>query len=154
MQAHNIEFRVFCMPEDDYEEVYESFVSFLPENFEKERIVIEKSEATGFNNKKIIVLQYMLQKQRHVNCFLANLNSKLSKNQKYGIVNNAKNRVDEDFCLFLRFDKSALVKDKTLALTDSGECFHCKISLAVFPRKRYRIKDALSSVFQINNKRS
>ena len=71
-----------------------------------------------------------------MNKFLENLLNNLSKGQKEQILREDESRLDENLDFFIRLDKDSWINDKKLELTDSGKCFHLKISIAAFPKKR------------------
>lgn len=61
------------------------------------------------------------------------------KEQAKTIVDQADSRVheeEEEWNFYLRFDKAAYLKERKMILTDSGNCVHVKLTLAVFPKKR------------------
>ena len=45
-------------------------------------------------------------------------------------------RLDDNLDFFLRFGKDEYIRNDKLMLTDSGNCFHIKISIDAFPKKR------------------
>ncbi len=136
MIAHFIELSVFSTPEDDEKKVYEALLSFFPFDMEKEKIAVKRINAEGFNDRKIVIMGAELSKQRHITVFLTNLFSRLSPDQKELLSRQKESRVDENLYFFLRFDKSKLLDEGKLWITDCGNCYHLKISLAPFPRKK------------------
>lgn len=136
MLAHFIEINVFSTPEDDEAKVYQGFLSFLPVDLKKEKISLKRTTAEGFNDRKIIIFQVSLSRQRHINAFLKSLSSRLSQEQKEFISQQKDKRVDDSLYFFLRFDKEKLLEEGRLWLTDCGNCYHIKIALAPFPRKK------------------
>ena len=85
---------------------------------------------------EIILYDLSLTKDSHTSEFLKNLKEKLAGEQKELILRQAESRLDEDLNFFLRFDKEKLINEDKLWITDSGNCFHIKISIAAFPKRR------------------
>lgn len=134
--AHRIELSVFSYPEEDFEQISRAFLELLPFDAEKEKIKIEKTAATGFGQKQIIILKTEIVKVSNTNDFLENILIKLSDDDKKAIVRQSESRIDEELNFFLRLDKDEWIKNGKLRLIDSGRCFHVKISVAAFPKKR------------------
>ncbi len=145
--AHLIKLTVFSHPDEDIEEVQKRFLSFFPFNPEERKISLKKKNAVGFEDKKITILEISLEKQRHINEFLNNLTKNLDENQKNKILQQSESRLDQNLDFFLRFDKDELVKNNKLSLTDSGNCFHIKISIAAFPKKREIASNIIKKIF-------
>ena len=59
----------------------------------------------------------------------------LDESQKKQILQQAESRLDKNLDFFIRFDKDSWMNEKKLVLTDSGKCFHIKMSMAAFPKK-------------------
>ena len=133
--AHLIKASVFSYENEDSENILSAFLRFFPFSLEDNKIVLKKTVAEGFNKKKIDVLEIALTKTNLINQFLDNLLDNLSKEQKDKILQQIESRLDNNLDFFLRFDKESWINDKKLVLTDSGKCFHLKISVAAFPKK-------------------
>jgi RNA binding exosome subunit len=134
--AHFIGLSVFSTPEDDEKKVQGGLMVFLPFDIEKDKIAIKRTSTEGFNGRKIVIMEATLSRQRHIAIFLKNLFSRLTPDQKELLSRQKESRVDENLYFFIRFDKSRLIEDKQLWITDCGSCYHLKIALAPFPRKR------------------
>ena len=130
--ANNIKIRVFCHPEEDEQKIREALISLVDLDLEKEKIVLEKKVAKGFDQKTIVVFYLNLCKDRHSNYFLKRLKNLLSDEDK-DFLCNIRNNVDSDLKFYVRLDKNSVLAGKP-CITDSGNCFHLTISLAVFPR--------------------
>lgn len=97
--------------------------------------------------KNISILGVTLTKPRLINFFLKNLLSHLDKNQKKKILIQVESRLDKDLNFFLRFDKDQWLNEKKAILTDSGKCFHVKIGIAAFPKKREVALGVIKNLF-------
>jgi len=133
--AHNISVKVFCKPEDDESEVKRSLTSLFPFDLEKEKVILDEQNAAGFNDRKITIFEIRIRKDSQMNPFLKGLKKNLGGVCET-IANEAESRVDDEFYFFIRLDKDKLMKEGEYYLTDSGNCFHIRISLAVFPKKK------------------
>jgi RNA binding exosome subunit len=131
--AHTISISVFVRADDDEEKLKEALLSLVPLDLEKEKLTLSRTVAQGFENR-IVILELALEKERHTNKVIDALIRRLSSDQKKLILIQ-ENRLDEDCCFYLRFNKKALLDNK-LELTDSGDCFHVKMTIAAFPKRK------------------
>lgn len=145
--AHSIKITVFVKEEENEEKIRKTLLSLLPFDLEKEKIELKQSIATSFNEKKIRIFEILLIKDKHVNIFLENLINKLSKETKELILKQAESRIDDKCNFFLRFSKDKLIKENELWITDQGNCFHIKINLAVFPKKKENALEIINDFF-------
>ena len=147
MLAHNIHITVFCKPEEDTKLIAKKLLFLVPFNLEEQKINLKKTKATGFNEKKITILEIYLEKESHTNLFLNNLIKNLTDEQKSLIKKQADSRLDDELNFFLRLDKNRLINENKPWLTDNGECFHIKIKIAAFPHKREVALKTLEKIF-------
>lgn len=137
-QAHLIQAKVFSYEKnnDDESLILNKFLKLFPFEFRKEKIGLKKSAAEGFQEKKIAIYEVVLDKSRHISSFIENLGKNIDEGQKKMILMQKESRLDENLDFFLRLDKDEYLKNDKLMLTDSGNCFHVRISVAAFPKKR------------------
>ena len=145
--AHLIKLSIFSYEHENIEQILEAFLGFFPFNLEENKVLLKKSTAEGFNDRKITILEVTLSKTNLVNEFLENLLKNLSKEQKEQMLREAESRLDENQDFFIRFDKELWINNKKLELTDSGKCFHLKISIAAFPKKREIALNVVKKLF-------
>ncbi len=145
--ANYAKINVFVKENENEEEIRQKLLSLLPFSPEDEKIRIERTTATGFNEAKIIILEIELEKDKHLNNFIFFIAEKLSKDQKALIRRQAELRIDAEFNFFIRLDKEKLLEDKYW-ITDSGNCFHIKINIACFPRKREKAIKLIEEIFK------
>ena len=86
-------------------------------------------------------------KTRHIRQFIKNLNSILTKDQKELILKQKESRLDSENHFFIRFDKEKLTKNKQLEITDKGNCYHLKLSIAAFPTTRQNSLKIIDDIF-------
>ncbi|MBI2653491.1 hypothetical protein HYX02_01635 [Candidatus Woesearchaeota archaeon] len=134
--AHLIKLTAFSYEREDNQSILDALFGFFPFNLEENKVILKKTEAAGFNEKKIMIFEITTTKEVLINQFLKNLSNNLGEEQKNKILQQIGSRLDKNLDFFLRFDKDAWINDKKLILTDSGKCFHIKISVAAFPKKR------------------
>lgn len=145
--VNNVSVRVFCKPEDDENVVLQglhNIIGFSSVDVESQKLQIKKSVVSGFEDD-IKIFEFFVDKPRHVNVFLNNILSKLSFEDKQRLLCED-NRLDDNLDFFLRFSKPLILED-SFELTDSGDCFHIKLNLAVFPKKKEFAKDVISKLF-------
>lgn len=145
--ANLLKLNVFVHEHENLLEIEKAFLSFLPFDLEKEKIKINKINAKGFEEKRIFILETTLTKDSHINKFLKNLNEKLSNETKQLILHQALTRLNPEYSFYLRFDKAKLMENK-LELVDHGNCFHIKISLALFNKTNQSAIELLKKIFE------
>ena len=145
--ANIVRIRVFVKPEENEQEIKQALLKLLPFNLEEEKIVLERRAAQGFNERKIIVCEISLQKDRQINKFLEHLNQSITKSQKALLLKQADSRLDSELNFFIRLDKQSLLQGNYL-VTDSGDCFHIRISVAAFPRTKEVAMKVVNEIFR------
>lgn len=143
--ANSIRVSVFAKPEENEEKIREKLISFFPFSLEEENISINRSRATGFSQRQISIYQVDMSKERHTNLFLKFINSKLDAQQRCMLLSQ-ENRLDENLDFFIRFSKEHLLNNEFM-LTDCGDCYHIRISIAAFPRKREVALEVAKKIF-------
>lgn len=144
-QLNHVKISVFCKEGEKEAEILEGLKLLLPLDFEKEKIKLEKRTALGFNKKKVIVIDVNINKNRHIKTFVGNINNRLNQEQKDMIKRQADSRLDQNLDFFLRFDKDRLIKEKRLWMIDGGNCYHIKMSIAIFPKRRERALELIKN---------
>lgn len=134
--AHSLKLSVFSYEYENSRNILDGFLRFFPFSLEENKIGIKNATAAGFNESKIGILEVTLTKASLISRFIQNILEKLDEWQKNLILEQIGSRLDCNLDFFLRFDKSSWIDDKKLVLTDTGKCFHIKMSVAAFPRKR------------------
>ena len=148
--ANNISIRVFCKEDEDRSKIIEKLKLLLPFDLDKEKTELIEEKTESFNDRRIYVIKVVLRKERHINAFIENLVKKLGEEKKT-LIEQMDSRLDEDLNFFIRLDKEMLLKGKYI-LTDSGNCYHIRIGVAVFPKKRDKGIEAVSKMFNPNQK--
>lgn len=148
--AHYIKIKVFAYEKynEDEKLILDKLLQLLPFEAEKEKVILDRTEARGFNERKIIIFEAILQKERHTGKFLESLKNKLNDHQRNILIEQIESRLDSDLSFFLRLDKEEYVKNDNLILTDSGNCFHIEINIAAFPRRMEAAAEIVKRVFQ------
>lgn len=134
--AHSLRLTVFSYEYEDKDQILEAFLKFFPFSLEENKVVLKRTDAKGFKENKIEILEATLSRDSLTNQFLENLVKSLDKEQKSILLSQAESRLDASLDFFLRFDKDEWIRKSQLLLTDSGKCFHLRISIAAFPKKR------------------
>lgn len=133
--AHLIKLTVFSR-EEEAESILGSLLKFFPFNLEENKTHVKKTKAEGFNKKEMQIFEVALTKQSLANEFLESLTGNLTEIQRGILLKQSESRLDNNLDFFIRFDRDSWIKEKKLLFTDSGDCFHLKISIAAFPKKR------------------
>ena len=146
-KIHHIWLTVHSKPEDNEELILNNLKKFFPFNLEEENIKINTKKATSVKERIIAVLQVHLEKTRHINSFLKNLNSILTDEQKQLLITQVESRLDEGNHFFIRFDKDILINENRFYITDKGNCYHLKMSIATFPTTREKALKIIKELF-------
>jgi RNA binding exosome subunit len=134
--VNNIQLRVFANPQEDKEKIKTTFLNlagYSPEQILEEKINFKQTNAKGFSQKIIVIMEIKFDKERHCNKFLKRINSLLSAEQKQILIEQV-NRLDENLNFFMRFDKTEMLEGNYV-LTDSGDCFHISMNIEAHPRR-------------------
>ena len=134
---------------DDLELIKQKFINLVPFNLVEEKLIIREETIKGFNEKRISILTVELLKESHTNKFFESLLSKITRDDKYAILRQKDSRLDQELYFYLRFDKKKWIQKNELELTDSGDCFHIKLALASFPRKREVALELIEKIFKL-----
>lgn len=133
---HSIKLTVFSYENENEKKILGAFLKFFPFSLEENKIALVKKSASGFKESSIGIFEVILAKASIIRQFLEALLSQLTKEQKNTIIRQSESRLDKNFDFFIRFDKEEWIRRSKLELTDSGKCFHLKMSIATFPKKR------------------
>lgn len=149
--AHQIKLKVFSYGKhsEDDKLILGKLLEFFPFDLEEEKIELKKTGALGMNENQITIYEVVLTKEKHISRFLENLKEKINGDQKKLILDQLESRLDENLDFFIRIDKDEYVKNGKLKLTDSGNCFHLKMSIAAFPKKRDIALGIVNNLFKI-----
>ena len=146
--AHSIKLTVFSYENENIQNILGAFLKFFPFSLEENKIELKKTEAKGASESIITIFEVILTKTNLINRFLDFILSSLDKKQKELILKQIESRLDENLDFFIRFDEDEWIKNNKLELTDSGKCFHLKINVAAFPRKREIGLKIINELFQ------
>lgn len=121
---HYVDLRTFCYATEDDKRVEQAIRSFLPDEFEVERV-----ESKGHHGDRIVVFSARLERadeMRHVLSKLADLPNIET------VLDQLDDRVDDNCSFFLRLDKQAAYRGE-VALGD-GITFRAKVE--AYPAKK------------------
>ncbi|MEM4336831.1 MAG: RNA-binding domain-containing protein [Candidatus Woesearchaeota archaeon] len=141
--AHTIKLSVFVNEGEEEAQILERMKSFLPLDFDIEKITIQRQKATGLKENKIIILTLNLEKEKHTNVFIETLINNLNQKQREILLREAQSRLDNELNFYIRIDKKKLMEENKFYITDSGNCFHIKIHIAAFPKKREKALEVI-----------
>jgi RNA binding exosome subunit len=145
---HNLLLTVYAKPEDDGKKVKENIRKFFPFDLKEEKIKINQKTATGFEERKIRIFTVELEKQRHLNKFIKHLREVLREDQKELLRKQKRSRIDQNNHFFIRFDKDKLITQDEFWITDAGNCYHLKLSIAAFPTSRENALKTIDDLFK------
>ncbi|MBS3158139.1 hypothetical protein J4206_02540, partial [Candidatus Woesearchaeota archaeon] len=131
--VHELKVNVFCKEQEDEKKILEKLFALFSFEIKKQ---FKRETALGFFDKPIRIFQVILIKNGEINIFLKDLLGKLGKEQKELLISQIESRLDNGLNFFIRFDKDRLLKENILRITDEGNCYHLKMSIAAFPKKR------------------
>ncbi len=145
---HTVTVSVFCRPKDEDEALTkEKLVALFPFDLKQEKVPLDVQHATGFNNSPISILSVTIAKETHLTRFFDALLAHLNEEQKRAILQEAGSRLDAELCFYLRFDKRQWNEHQELWIVDHGDCYHCRASIAAFPKKREVAMQVVKELF-------
>ncbi len=142
--AHKVKARVFVKSEEDYSLIKEGLLWLMDVNEPLEKLKYEEEEVTGLEGESILVINLEIDKNREINDFLKLLKYNLSDEQINYLLKERK--PDEKANFFIRFDKKSVL-DKSLELTEDGDCYHIRVSLAAYPSNADTAYGVLEEIF-------
>ncbi len=134
--AHNIKLSTFSYEEDDADQIRQGLLDLVPFDLEQEKLELKKTNVQGFKEKCIIIFELFMKKERHTNKFLNHIKEQLTTDQRNLLLRQQESRLDEKLDFFLRIDKPRFLKDGVVQLTEQGNCYHIRISIAAYPAHR------------------
>jgi len=134
--THTVRLSVFAYEGEDSVKIESVLRSLFPLSLEQEKVELKQTNATGFAERRIIIFEIFLQKEKHTNAFLNNLKQKLSDDQRQLLIRQSVSRLDDELNFFIRLDKDKLLAEDRFWITDSGNCFHIRMSVAAYPSNR------------------
>jgi RNA binding exosome subunit len=146
--ANNIHIRVFCRKDEDEVKILDGLkkiINFSDDVLKDEKLEIKKTEAKGFD-EKIKIFEFKVEKSRHINHLLKNLNEQLTTADKERLCEQ-ENRLDENLDFYIRLSKP-LILENLFELTETGDCYHIKINIAAFPKNKETAKDKIKETFK------
>jgi len=143
---HHIWVTVYKKPEDD-DLVLTTLKFLFPFQIDN---ILEQKTAIGFEEKKIIVYKVHLQKSGNINKFIGSILERLTIDQKNLIKKQLGSRLDLKNNFYLRLEKDKL-QENIFHITDDGNCYHMKMSVAAFPSTREKALGLLERLFSTNS---
>ncbi len=134
--AHNVKLSVFAYDDEDSVKIASKLKSLCPFSLDTEKVQFGDTVATGFKERKIHIFEIILTKERHTSKFLEFLKSKLSGEDVRLLLRQLDSRLDSELFFFIRIDKKKLIDEDCFQITDSGDCFHIRLSVAAYPATR------------------
>ena len=134
--AHTVKLSVFAYDTEDAARVSAKIAALCPFDLKEENIELKSTSALGFNERKIKIFEIILAKEKHISKFLKNLKDKFSDDPRSLLANQSESRLDSDLNFFIRLDKPRWLDEDRLWITDSGDCFHMRMTVAAFPANR------------------
>ena len=128
---HEVLVTVFVKAEDKTDDVLTALKAFFP--FE----VIPAIEQVELSKGMMDVAKVSIKKDSQTNSFLKHFKEVLGEFQMKAVASQADrlHEDEEDFNWYVRLDKRAWMSERKAMITESGDCFHFKFTLAVFPKK-------------------
>ncbi|MDG5760600.1 RNA-binding protein [Natronococcus sp. A-GB1] len=133
---HYVDLRAFCYATEDEKRVEQALRTFLPEEFEIERV-----ESEGHYGDRILVLSARVENAddvRHVLSRLADLE------ELDGLLDELDDRVTENTELFLRLDKQAAFGEEVRL----GEGITFRAKVEAYPAKKEQAVDNAEEVLE------
>lgn len=128
---HEVLATVFIKAEDKREDVLAALKELFP--FE----VVPELETVELSKGKMEVAKVSIKRDAQTNAFLRKFRELMGEVQLNAIASQADrlHEDEEDFNWYVRLDKRSWIGERKAVITESGECFHLRFTLAVFPKK-------------------
>ena len=146
-QIHNITITIFRKKDEDQNLTKETLLNFLPDDLEKEKILIEETLLKAEHGDDLIKYLVKLTKERHTKQVIKILKEQLGEDQIKRL-RTEENRVDDDGMFYLRLDREKLENEEKTELTDKGDCFHFKIMLACYPKTKTKAIEIAKEIWK------
>lgn len=150
---HNAKISIFLKPEEYLNDteiiknIKDRFHTFLPADFEKEKLSIKEENVESFENRQIKILTLEISKEAHTNIFIKTLKELIGTDQCKTLLEQRWSRLDEELNFYIRLDKEAALKG-IFELTDGGDCIHIKMHIAAFPKNRETALKVVEEIFE------
>lgn len=151
--AHKVKLSVFCKEDEEAACIADGLLALVPFELERQKLELRKTKAQGFNEKTIIILELELEKQKHIKQFMDHLKGLLSEDQRSLIIRQRESRFDEEMHFFIRIDKPRWLEEKRARVTDGGNCYHIRITIASYPATRENGLEAVKHWLATNKQR-
>ncbi|NOZ81142.1 MAG: hypothetical protein GXP63_05715 [DPANN group archaeon] len=130
---HNVIITVFEKDKDREEQVIKTLHDLIPFDWKQEKIQLKQENAKGIEGDHISIFRVRLEKQRHLRTGVDHLKDRLGPAQVNRLNKEKVSRLDGTLHFYLRLDKKEL-EDGNYVLTDSGDCYHIRMSIAAYPK--------------------
>ncbi|PIN69642.1 hypothetical protein COV93_04680 [Candidatus Woesearchaeota archaeon CG11_big_fil_rev_8_21_14_0_20_43_8] len=150
--ANNVSLRVFVKEGEDKAKIIETLKSLVSLDLTREKLKIKQDTSGCLKLSPITICTIELIKRRHVHMFLESLFSKFTSEQIQKLFDQAESRLDDQCFFFIRLDKERLMGDEYW-ITDGGDCFHIRISIAAFPAHKERAISVVREMLEFYNTR-
>ena len=147
--AHNVRINVFAYSEER-EEIKNSLLSLCPQlvldDIDKKKIKISEQVMKGKRQgeEDIIIYSLTLENAKHCTEFIKKLLNNIKDENTH---NKLCKRIDESCKCYIRLDKKSLVNGEYKLIFGDG-CFHIKIALAAFPKKKKKAEELVGKVIE------
>lgn len=145
---HNVKITVFIKEEQDFDAIQDSFLELFPFGLQEAKVKLNKTQAQIVEDRKMIILDVLLTRNRQINDFMNNILSKMSSDVKKTIVEQIDTRIDEESNFYFRIDKDEFMNNNKIVLTDGGNCFHFKCHVATYPQNVENAKKVVVEFFE------
>lgn len=147
MDIGNIHISVFAKTEKDVKAATAGLEEFLTPEVASKEGIIESSKTDGFS-EEITILKTVLNKKRDIRKVMEFLMDNLGEKEKKILSSQASSRLDEENTFFFRLDRESWINSKEMKLVAKGDCFHWKLSIITYPRKREAAIKAIQELMQ------
>ncbi len=141
--THKVIITVYVKEFDDEEETANTLISFLPENFEEEKIKIDEEKVKIDEKTEMSIFRVKTEKERHNKHIIAKLKDILPTEA----LEKSIKTIDDEGYIYIRLDRKALEKDGTAKLVEHGDCYHFKILLAAYPKTKEKAIEVGKKLF-------
>jgi RNA binding exosome subunit len=163
---HHVTISVFCKPHDDRAAVLKGLDALSPvatatllqqdpapdperphtTHYRMPDIELSMQE-TETDDGKMVIYTLFYKKISAVNAFCRKLAASMTDEEKRAFQDEPELLLDSDGKLSVRFDKELLMGEK-LSLTDDGNCYQVKASVAAYPKSEERTLEVVKRILE------
>ncbi|WP_461866555.1 RNA-binding protein [Thermococcus sp.] len=142
LKAHHIRLITFIHATEDEDKVLEAIATFIPAEIDKDDVLFDVVETTGYFGNPIKVVNVEIKRSRAVKAFLREFKDLLGEDDKRYLLDHLDEKIDEDGTLYMRFNKQKAYLGE-LKVDEGEDVIQVKIKVKAFPMRKETVVKAV-----------